>query len=78
AGLVATVRMGVLELHAWGATGRALDKPDRVVFDLDPAPDVPWDTVVEGAQLVRGLLEELGLSCFLKTSGGKGLHVMVP
>ncbi|MDR9846656.1 DNA ligase D [Herbaspirillum huttiense] len=78
AGLVATVQMGVLELHAWGATGRALDKPDRVVFDLDPAPDVPWDTVVEGAQLVRGLLEELGLSCFLKTSGGKGLHVMVP
>jgi len=78
AGLVATVQMGVLELHAWGATGRALDKPDRVVFDLDPAPDVPWDTVVEGAQLVRGLLEELGLSCLLKTSGGKGLHVMVP
>lgn len=78
AGLVATVQMGVLELHAWGATGRALDKPDRVVFDLDPAPDVPWGTVVEGAQLVRGLLDELGLDCFLKTSGGKGLHVMVP
>ena len=78
AGLVATVQMGVLELHAWGATGRALDKPDRVVFDLDPAPDVAWPTVVEGAQLVRGLLQELGLDCFLKTSGGKGLHVMVP
>lgn len=78
AGLVATVQMGVLELHAWGATGRALDTPDRVVFDLDPAPDVPWATVVEGAQLLRGLLQEIGLTCFLKTSGGKGLHVMVP
>ncbi|MDR9834566.1 DNA ligase D [Herbaspirillum huttiense] len=78
AGLVATVQMGVLELHAWAATARALDKPDRVVFDLDPAPDVPWATVVEGAQLVRGLLDELGLDCFLKTSGGKGLHVMLP
>ncbi|AON54605.1 DNA ligase D [Herbaspirillum seropedicae] len=78
AGLVATVQMGVLELHAWGATGAALDHPDRVVFDLDPADDVPWATVVEGAQLVRGLLKEIGLDCFLKTSGGKGLHVMVP
>ncbi|EOA02509.1 ATP-dependent DNA ligase [Herbaspirillum frisingense GSF30] len=78
AGLVATVQMGVLELHAWGATGRALDKPDRVVFDLDPAPDLPWAAVVEGAQLVRGLLQEIGLACYLKTSGGKGLHVMVP
>ncbi|BEV15422.1 DNA ligase D [Herbaspirillum sp. DW155] len=78
AGLVATVQMGVLELHAWGATGGALDKPDRVVFDLDPAPGVPWATVVEGAQLVRGLLQEIGLACFLKTSGGKGLHFMVP
>ncbi|MCP1572776.1 bifunctional non-homologous end joining protein LigD [Herbaspirillum rubrisubalbicans] len=78
AGLVATVQMGVLELHAWGATGRALDQPDRVVFDLDPAPDVPWASVVEGAQLVRGLLQEIGLESYLKTSGGKGLHVMVP
>lgn len=78
AGLIATVQMGVLELHAWGATGRALEQPDRVVFDLDPAPDVPWATVVEGAQLLRGLLGEIGLECYLKTSGGKGLHLMVP
>ncbi|WDZ98294.1 DNA ligase D [Herbaspirillum sp. WKF16] len=78
AGLVATVQMGVLELHAWGSTGRDLLHPDRIVFDLDPAPDVPWPTVVEGAQLLRGLLQEVGLECFLKTSGGKGLHLMVP
>jgi bifunctional non-homologous end joining protein LigD len=78
AGLVATVQMGVLELHCWGSTARDLMRPDRVVFDLDPAPDVPWPTVVEGALLVRGLLQEVGLECFLKTSGGKGLHVMVP
>ncbi|MBB5390462.1 MULTISPECIES: DNA ligase D [unclassified Herbaspirillum] len=78
AGLVATVQMGVLELHSWGATGRALMQPDRVVFDLDPAPDVQWPTVVEGAQLLRGLLQEMGLESFLKTSGGKGLHLIVP
>jgi len=78
AGLVATVQMGVLELHAWGSNARALMQPDRIVFDLDPAPDVPWPTVVEGAQLLRGLLQEIGLKCFLKTSGGKGLHLMVP
>lgn len=78
AGLVATVQMGVLELHSWGSAGKSLMKPDRVVFDLDPAPDVPWATVAEGAQLLRGLLHEVGLECWLKTSGGKGLHLMVP
>lgn len=78
AGLVATVQMDVLELHAWGSTGAALMQPDRVVFDLDPAPDVPWPEVVEGARLVRAALEQVGLVSFLKTSGGKGLHVMVP
>ncbi|MBP0597230.1 DNA ligase D [Herbaspirillum sp. LeCh32-8] len=78
AGLVATVQMGVLELHAWGSDAGALMQPDRVVFDLDPAPDVPWPMVVEGAQLLRGLLQEVGLECFLKTSGGKGLHLIAP
>jgi len=78
AGLVATVQMGVLELHTWGSREGKLTQPDRVVFDLDPAPDVPWSKVVDGARLVRGLLEEIGLRSFVKTSGGKGLHVVVP
>ena len=78
AGLVATVQMGVLELHTWGSREGKLMQPDRIVFDLDPAPDVPWSRVVDGARLVHGLLEEIGLRSFVKTSGGKGLHVVVP
>jgi bifunctional non-homologous end joining protein LigD len=77
-GLVATVQMGVLELHTWGSREGKLMQPDRIVFDLDPAPDVPWSKVVDGARLVHGLLEEIGLRSFVKTSGGKGLHVVVP
>ncbi|MCW5298815.1 DNA ligase D [Herbaspirillum lusitanum] len=78
AGLVATVQMGVLELHTWGAREGKLAQPDRIIFDLDPAPEVPWSKVVEGARLVHGLLEEIGLRSFVKTTGGKGLHVVVP
>lgn len=78
AALVAAVQIGALELHSWGSTGRDLMKPDRIVFDLDPAPDVPWPAVVEGAQILNDLLKGIGLDSFLKTSGGKGLHVMVP
>ena len=70
--------MGVLELHTWGATRDRLDRPDRLTFDLDPDPTVPWTQVVEAARLTRTLLEELDLVCFLKTTGGKGLHVVVP
>jgi bifunctional non-homologous end joining protein LigD len=55
-----------------------LEQPDRVVFDLDPAPDVPWARVVEAARLVRQGLEGVGLESFVKTTGGKGLHVVVP
>lgn len=76
--LIGLVQLGVLELHTWGATRDRLDRPDRVVFDLDPAPDVPWKMVVEAAQLLRTLLEELELRCFVKTTGGKGLHVVMP
>jgi bifunctional non-homologous end joining protein LigD len=78
AGLIATVQMGILEIHAWGAGKKALSKPDRLVFDLDPAPDVAWTKVIEGALLIRALLQEIGLSAFLKTSGGKGLHLVLP
>lgn len=78
AALVASVQMGILEIHAWGASKKALSKPDRLVFDLDPAPGVAWDTVIEGALLIRSLLHEIGLIPFLKTSGGKGLHLVLP
>ncbi len=72
------VQMGVLELHTWGARRDQVDRPDRMIFDLDPDPSVSWASVVEAAQLMRVLLEELGLVCFVKTTGGKGLHVVAP
>ncbi|SLM47345.1 Multifunctional non-homologous end joining protein LigD [Includes: 3'-phosphoesterase; DNA ligase D; DNA repair polymerase] [Nitrospira japonica] len=72
------VQMNALELHTWGATRDRLDRPDRLTFDLDPDPSLPWPRVVEAAQLMRELLTELGLACFLKTTGGHGLHVVTP
>ena len=72
------VQLGVLELHTWGASVGSLERPDRLIFDLDPDPDLPWERVVEGAHLTRALLHELGLMSFAKTTGGKGIHVAVP
>ena len=77
-GLVALVQMGVLEIHPWGARADRVDRPDLLVFDLDPDPAVGWEAVVTGARLMHDRLEELGLRSFLKTSGGKGLHVCMP
>lgn len=76
--LISLVQMGVLELHTWGARAEHLDKPDRMIFDLDPAPELKWSNVVDAAFLVKALLEEIGLRSFLKTTGGKGLHIVVP
>lgn len=76
--LIGLVQLGVLELHTWGVTRDRLDRPDRFILDLDPAPDVAWPMVVEAALLLKTLLEELDLQSFVKTTGGKGLHVVVP
>jgi bifunctional non-homologous end joining protein LigD len=77
-GLLSSAQMNVIEFHTWNATTRAMDRPDRMVFDLDPGEGVGWPQVQEGTQLLKGFLDELGLTSFLKTSGGKGLHVVVP
>ena len=77
-GLASAAQMNVIELHTWNATASAIARPDRMTFDLDPGEGVDWAHVQEAALLVRTLLEEVGLPGFLKTSGGKGLHVVVP
>ncbi len=78
AGLVSLVQMGVLEIHPWSARRDRLDRPDLMVLDLDPGPGTGWPEVVDGARRVRAVLDGVGLQSFVKTSGGKGLHVVVP
>jgi bifunctional non-homologous end joining protein LigD len=78
AALVGLVQWGVLELHPWGSRQPKLDRPDRLIFDFDPDEEVGWSQITEAAGLLRTLLEEMGLLGFLKTTGGKGLHVVVP
>ena len=77
-GLVELVQMGTLEIHAWGSKVDDVEKPDTVVFDMDPGEGISWEQIKQACLDVRDGLTELGLQSFLKTSGGKGLHVVVP
>jgi bifunctional non-homologous end joining protein LigD len=76
--VVSLAQMGVVEIHTWNSTIDDVDRPNRVVWDLDPGPKVTWQQVVAGAQVVRDVLKTLGLESWVKTTGGRGLHVVVP
>jgi len=76
--IVALLQMGALEIHPWGSRAEDLAKPDRIIFDLDPEETVTWKEIKEAVLVVRTLLENIGLAAFLKTTGGKGLHVVSP
>ena len=78
ADLVAIMQMNWVEVHTWNSCASSLEQPNRVVIDLDPGPDVTWPQVVAGAREVRAALQAQGLQAWLKTTGGRGLHVVVP
>jgi bifunctional non-homologous end joining protein LigD len=77
-GLISLIQMNVLEVHTWNSTIDHLEQPDRLILDLDPGAGVAWPQVIMTAKLVRSLLEEAGLKSWVKTTGGRGLHVVVP
>ncbi|KWT70833.1 MULTISPECIES: DNA ligase D [unclassified Variovorax] len=77
-GLLSAAQLNVIEFHTWNAVRTAIGKPDRMTFDLDPGEGVKWPQMQQAAELVRVFLEQLELASFVKTSGGKGLHVVVP
>ena len=77
-GILSVAQWNAIEIHTQNAVAKAYEQPDRMVFDLDPGEGVEWKQMQEAAQIMRAFLDELGLPSFLKTSGGKGLHVVVP
>ena len=78
AGLLSAAQWNVVEVHTQNAVAKDYEHPDRIVFDLDPGEGVDWAMIQHAAELMRSFLGDLGLTPFLKTSGGKGLHVVVP
>jgi DNA ligase D-like protein (predicted polymerase) len=77
-GVVSLAQMGIVEIHTWNSTADDVDRPNRVVWDLDPGPLVSWKQVVKVARLVRDVLKTLGLRSWVKTTGGRGVDVVVP
>jgi bifunctional non-homologous end joining protein LigD len=77
-GVLALVQMGVLEIHVWGSRIDRPEQPDRLIFDIDPDPALDWNAVLEATALVYARVLDLGLAGFVRTTGGKGLHVVVP
>lgn len=77
-GLVALAQLGVMEVHPWGSRNESLEMPDRIIIDLDPDSAISWKRLVESAVVVRDIFKQIGLESFVKSTGGKGLHVVVP
>jgi len=78
AGIISLAQIGVLEIHTWGCRSDDIERPDQLIFDLDPGPNVAWKQIVEAARTLNKTLVSLHLPTFLKTSGGKGLHITIP
>ena len=76
--VVSLAQMGIVEIHTWNSTVDDVERPNRIVWDLDPGPEVTWKQVVAAAKVVRDVLKTLGLESWVKTTGGRGLHVVVP
>jgi bifunctional non-homologous end joining protein LigD len=76
--VVSLVQMGIVEIHTWNSTMENIERPNRIVWDLDPGPAITWKQVVKAAGLVRDVLKTLGLTSWVKTTGGRGLHIVVP
>jgi len=77
-GVVSLVQMGIVEVHTWNSTADDIERPNRIIWDLDRGPSITWKQVVTVARLVRSVLKVLGLASWVKTTGGRGLHVVVP
>jgi len=77
-GLMSLIQFDTIEIHPWGSNSKALEKPDRIVLDLDPGEQVSWQKVRRGALYLRDLLKKVGLKSYVKTTGGKGLHLVIP
>ena len=78
AGIIALGQMGIIEVHTWNSTIDDIERPNRIVWDLDPGPRVAWPAVVAAAKAVREMLDTLGLRSWTKTTGGRGIHVVAP